>query len=176
MTILVVVEAVLLVLVSFKLLYDYRHYNRTGELPWLARSVCMGYDLPVKSESRNSNGQMLEHSGRFSNFNCFNGSERVPSEDSNHSKLDLFRPKRYLLSPRFQNDFDSIDGMESSNEMIAQFHNRTKKISIEEAEKLDKNVLDPDLIEELQPTLIVHQPDSNELDTKTPTRKISRLQ
>ena len=187
MTILVVVEAVLLVLVLSKLLYDYRQYHRTGELPWLARSVCcsacsVGYDIPVKSENRNQTHHMENTNLNSMFLRCFKtGSGQELSEASNSSKshLDLFRPKRYFLSPRLQNglaaDIDSIDVSSTNNdEFIAPFHNRTKKISIEEAEKLDKNVLDPDLEEQVtQPILIVHQIEDQQ---PVPSRKISRLQ
>jgi len=37
--IIVIFEVVLLILIICKLIYDVRHYNRTGELPWLARHI-----------------------------------------------------------------------------------------------------------------------------------------
>lgn len=42
MAVLIVIEVFLLVLIFSKLGYDVRHYNRTGELPWLARHICLG--------------------------------------------------------------------------------------------------------------------------------------
>ncbi len=42
MTIVIVSEVLLLVLVIGKLAYDVRQYNQTGELPWLARHICLG--------------------------------------------------------------------------------------------------------------------------------------
>ena len=43
MTGLVVAELFLLTLVLSKLAYDVWHYQRTGEMPWLARNICLGY-------------------------------------------------------------------------------------------------------------------------------------
>ena len=40
---LVVAELILIVLVLSKLAYDVWHYQRTGEMPWLARNICLGY-------------------------------------------------------------------------------------------------------------------------------------
>ena len=183
MTILICIEVILLILVVSKLFYDYRQYNRTGALPWLARSGCLSYNLPVKSELRNP-GNSLQ--GNFKSMlfqRCFSGSaDQVPSEDSSRGHLDVFRPKRYFLSPRQISELDSIDEVSSTNEDTTALNgsNRTKKISIEEAEALDKNVLDPESAEGIDAdcypmkefTLIVHQPK----DEQTPLRKISRLQ
>ena len=43
MAILVVFEVVLLAIILSKLSYDVLQYRRTGELPWLARHICLGY-------------------------------------------------------------------------------------------------------------------------------------
>ena len=184
MTILICIEVILLILVVSKLFYDYRQYNRTGALPWLARSGCLSYNMPVKSELRNP-GNPLH--GNFKSMlfqRCFSGSaDQVPSEDSSRGHLDVFRPKRYFLSPRHISELDSIDEVSSTNEDTTALNgtNRTKKISIEEAEALDKNVLDPEKAgnDDCYPmkefTLIVHQPPEND-DEQTPLRKISRLQ
>ena len=183
MTILICIEVVLLVLIVSKLSYDYRQYNRTGTLPWLARSGCLSYNLPAKSEIRNP-GQPFHESFKSTLFQrCFNGSaDQVPSEDSRTGHLDVFRPKRYFLSPRQMSELDSIDEVSSTGgtneDSSHQNGMRTKKISIEEAEALDKNVLDPDessssyAMKEF--TLIVHQPEEDE--ERRPLRKISRLQ
>ena len=40
---LIVVEAGLIVVVVSKLAYDWATYKRTGEMPWLARHICLGY-------------------------------------------------------------------------------------------------------------------------------------
>ena len=37
--IIVICEVALLIMIICKLIYDVRHYNRTGELPWLARHI-----------------------------------------------------------------------------------------------------------------------------------------
>lgn len=42
MSVLVVVEVVLLVIVLAKLAFDVWHYHKTGEMPWLARNICLG--------------------------------------------------------------------------------------------------------------------------------------
>ena len=42
MLILAVAEAVLLVGVVANLAYDAWHYHKTGEMPWLARNICLG--------------------------------------------------------------------------------------------------------------------------------------
>lgn len=55
MTILIVFEVILLILIVAKLGYDVRHYNQTGELPWLARHICLGFSYSgLKIANQNS--------------------------------------------------------------------------------------------------------------------------
>ena len=72
MTILIVVEIILLILVFSKLAYDVRHYNRTGELPWLARHLCLGYSYSgIKSGSGSSammNNDWYHHQDHLQDF------------------------------------------------------------------------------------------------------------
>ena len=72
MTILIVVEIILLILVFSKLAYDVRHYNRTGELPWLARHLCLGYSYSgIKSGSGSSammNNDWYHHQNHLQDF------------------------------------------------------------------------------------------------------------
>ncbi len=42
LTVIVACEVVLLVAVLAKLAYDAWHYHKTGEMPWLARNICLG--------------------------------------------------------------------------------------------------------------------------------------
>ena len=51
MAILVVVEVLLLAIILSKLSYDVLQYRRTGELPWLARHICLGYNYSNLSKS-----------------------------------------------------------------------------------------------------------------------------
>ena len=54
MVVLVVIEVILLVIAISKLIYDIRHYNRTGELPWLARHICLEVSYSgMKSANQN---------------------------------------------------------------------------------------------------------------------------
>ena len=37
--VIVILEVFLIIMITFKLIYDVRLYNRTGQLPWLARHI-----------------------------------------------------------------------------------------------------------------------------------------
>ena len=65
MAILVVFEVVLLALILTKLTYDVWQYRRTGELPWLARHICLGYNYANinKTNNRNSNNSNRKRNG-----------------------------------------------------------------------------------------------------------------
>ena len=96
MTILIIVEIILLILVFSKLAYDVRHYNRTGELPWLARHLCLGYSYSgIKSGSGSSammNNDWYHHQDHLQDF-------------QNQGKLSLYY------------NYDLIDGA-SINDII----------------------------------------------------------
>ena len=60
MAILVVVEVLLLAVILSKLSYDVLQYRRTGELPWLARHICLGYNY---SNLNKSSSVRPQHNG-----------------------------------------------------------------------------------------------------------------
>ena len=57
MTVLVIVEVILLVIIFSKLAYDVRNYNQTGELPWIARHICLGYSYSGMKSGNHWNNQ-----------------------------------------------------------------------------------------------------------------------
>ena len=54
MAILVVFEVILLAIILSKLSYDVLQYRRTGELPWLARHICLGYSYTNINKPNNN--------------------------------------------------------------------------------------------------------------------------
>jgi hypothetical protein len=55
MAIIIVFEVFLLAIILTKLTYDVFQYRRTGELPWLARHICLGYNYSnISKSSRHS--------------------------------------------------------------------------------------------------------------------------
>lgn len=65
MTILVVFEVVLLFIILSKLTYDVVQYRRNGELPWLARHICLGYNYANinKTNNRSSSNSSRKRNG-----------------------------------------------------------------------------------------------------------------
>lgn len=128
MVILIVVEVLLLTLILSKLSYDIWQYRRTGELPWLARHICLGYSYSgIKSthscrdeQQHNcvegerpeglANGQPDNKGGNgFVAFlRCFHTKSRSLQSVSNNSSqrnglfslqdMVAFRPRRHTAS------------------------------------------------------------------------------
>ena len=62
MYILIVLELILLILIIAKIASDVRHYNTTGELPWLARHICLGFSYSgLKSANQNTDWHPQEN-------------------------------------------------------------------------------------------------------------------
>jgi hypothetical protein len=124
MVIVIVVEVILLIIIVFKLAYDVQHYNKTGELPWLARHICLGYSYSgIKSGKTysNENNQNVDWNNHVDEqggckdddmeqgnlfLRCFYKSRSIKSESTQSRNGGLFglqdsvtfRPRRHTNS------------------------------------------------------------------------------
>lgn len=56
MVVIIAIEVILLVIVLSKLAYDIWIYRRTGEMPWLAKHICISY-VSMKDGAGNAGGR-----------------------------------------------------------------------------------------------------------------------
>eukprot|EP00095_Tigriopus_kingsejongensis_P002858 maker-scaffold52_size450388-snap-gene-0.12 protein:Tk02858 transcript:maker-scaffold52_size450388-snap-gene-0.12-mRNA-1 annotation:"protein singed wings 2 isoform x1" len=88
-----ILEAILLVLVCSKLIYDVLQYRRTGQLPWLARALCIGCShTGSKSHSRPHHGPQAHRTWGCGALACSSGQTLsvVSSEPGKRFTLDAF--------------------------------------------------------------------------------------
>eukprot|EP00094_Tigriopus_californicus_P008966 TCALIF_08641-PA protein Name:"Similar to hfw Protein halfway (Drosophila pseudoobscura pseudoobscura)" AED:0.11 eAED:0.11 QI:0/0.85/0.87/0.87/0.42/0.62/8/66/414 len=93
-----ILEAILLLLVCSKLIYDIVQYRRTGQLPWLARILCIGCSHS-NSKSHYTRSQERRKSS-FCGCGTFRRSSQQTlslesSEPGRRFTLDAFRPRRF---------------------------------------------------------------------------------
>lgn len=93
-----ILEAILLLLVCSKLIYDIVQYRRTGQLPWLARMLCIGCSHS-NSKSHYTRNQERRKSS-FWGCGTFRRSSQQTlslesSEPGRRFTLDAFRPGRF---------------------------------------------------------------------------------
>merc|ERR1719510_634392 len=104
MSIVVVIEVILLILLFSKFAYDVRHYNQTGELPWLARHLCLGYSGIKSGKQQNE---------WYQDENPYNINEDQISNSANDSRRYGFG----LVLRCFYRTTSSLNSSESSGRL-----------------------------------------------------------